>query len=255
METSHLVMPLVEQNQAQKEVTVNEALIVLDAVVNCGVVDKDLSTPPVTPSNGDVYLVAASATDDWAGHEDEFAFFQDVWRFVIPNEGLTVWVNDEDKLYSWDGAAWVNSGGASLNQLQGVGIGTDFDMTNKLAVRSDAVLFTSDTGNVQAVLNKNAVGDTASYLFQQSYSGRAEFGLVGDDDFTLKVSPDGVSFLEVLRVDKTSAEMHLSTAFVLTDGISEPATESGKAKLYVDSADGDLKVKFGDGTIKTIVTD
>lgn len=41
----------------------------------------------------------------------------------------------------------------------------------------------------------------------------------------------------------------------LQDGITAPATRSGWATLYVDTADGDLKVKFGDGTVKTIVTD
>jgi hypothetical protein len=46
------------------------------------------------------------------------------------------------------------------------------------------------------------------------------------------------------------------TPFVkLTDGISAPATEAGRATLFVDSSDGDLKIKFGDGTVKTIVTD
>ncbi len=41
----------------------------------------------------------------------------------------------------------------------------------------------------------------------------------------------------------------------VTDGITAPSTISGQAIIYVDSADGDLKVKFGDGTVKTIVTD
>jgi hypothetical protein len=41
----------------------------------------------------------------------------------------------------------------------------------------------------------------------------------------------------------------------LKDGISAPATVAGFALLYVDTADGDLKVKFGDGTVKTIVVD
>lgn len=41
----------------------------------------------------------------------------------------------------------------------------------------------------------------------------------------------------------------------IQDGITAPATLSGWAKIYVDTADGDLKVKFGDGTVKTIVTD
>jgi hypothetical protein len=41
----------------------------------------------------------------------------------------------------------------------------------------------------------------------------------------------------------------------LKDGIAAPSTISGVAQLYVDTADGDLKVKFGDGTVKTIVVD
>lgn len=39
------------------------------------------------------------------------------------------------------------------------------------------------------------------------------------------------------------------------NGVSEPGTESGVAKIFIDSADGDLKVKFGDGTVKVIATD
>jgi hypothetical protein len=46
-----------------------------------------------------------------------------------------------------------------------------------------------------------------------------------------------------------------SNQIVVTDGITAPSTISGHAVIYVDTADGDLKVKFGDGTVKTIVTD
>lgn len=41
----------------------------------------------------------------------------------------------------------------------------------------------------------------------------------------------------------------------LVDGVAAPGATSGRAKIYVDTADGDLKVIFGDGTIKTIVVD
>lgn len=48
----------------------------------------------------------------------------------------------------------------------------------------------------------------------------------------------------------------LTTKLVLKDNsITAPATLTGKAQIYVDSADGDLKIKFSDGTVKTIVVD
>ena len=47
----------------------------------------------------------------------------------------------------------------------------------------------------------------------------------------------------------------LTGAVIIPDGIAAPAALAGKAKLYVDTADGDLKVIFADGTIKTIATD
>ena len=53
----------------------------------------------------------------------------------------------------------------------------------------------------------------------------------------------------------SSQWLRINGQFQLKDGLTAPSTVSGYAQIYVDSADGDLKVKFGDGTVKTIVTD
>jgi hypothetical protein len=57
-----------------------------------------------------------------------------------------------------------------------------------------------------------------------------------------------------LPVDLPS-HFNTSAGIAIRDGVTEPATESGLARIYVDVADGDLKVKYGDGTVKTIVVD
>lgn len=46
-----------------------------------------------------------------------------------------------------------------------------------------------------------------------------------------------------------------ATGIDLIDGVTAPSTVAGRAQLYVDTADGDLKIKYGDGTVKTIVVD
>lgn len=236
--TAHLNIALVEQNQSQKEVTVNEALVVMDAILNTGVIDKDLATPPGSPTAGDVYIVAASGTGDWSGNDGKIAYYNQLWKFITPREGMVFWVNDENRLYSYDGAAWVTAdyinslddlsdvtitspanyqllqhngsvfvNTSTPNNIGSIGINTSADSTNKLAVASDAVLFTHNGTNSQVKINKNSASDTASFLFQTNFSGRAEFGAVGDDDFQLKVSPDGSTFYQAFVVDKSTGNV------------------------------------------------
>jgi hypothetical protein len=44
-------------------------------------------------------------------------------------------------------------------------------------------------------------------------------------------------------------------SLAIKDGITAPAVEAGWGQLFIDTADGDLKIIFGDGTTKTIVVD
>lgn len=108
--TNHLGITLVETSQAQKEVTVNAAISKIDAILNTGAKDKDIATPPGSPAAGDVYIVAASPTGAWSGHAGHIAYYDQTWKFITPNEGMRLWVNDENKLYAYDGATWTAYG-------------------------------------------------------------------------------------------------------------------------------------------------
>lgn len=71
------------------------------------VLDKDLTTPPGSPSAGDRYIVASGATGDWAGQAGNVAsYFDGAWAFYTPTEGWLVWVADEDALYYYTGSVW-----------------------------------------------------------------------------------------------------------------------------------------------------
>ena len=58
--TTHLLLPYILAAQAQKHVTHNEALRVLDNLVQLAVLDRDLNAPPGAPAEGDRYIVKAS---------------------------------------------------------------------------------------------------------------------------------------------------------------------------------------------------
>lgn len=60
---------------------------------------------------------------------------------------------------------------------------------------------------------------------------------------------------QVFREISSILNERLNDKIVIADGINEPDISTDFAQIYVDSSDGDLKIKFGDGTIKTITTD
>ena len=217
-QTANLQLPYIMPSQAQKHVTHNEAVRALDALVQLAVLDRDLSTPPGSPAEGDRYLVAAGGSGAWAGKDGKIAAWQDgAWAFLIPRIGWLIWAADEARLLSFDGAAWIDAAVHSVNPALLVGVNATADATNRLAVKSPASLFDQESGDHRLKINKAAAVDTASLLFQSGYSGRAEFGLTGDDDWRVKVSPDGAAWAEALRVDAATGRVTLPAGLALND--------------------------------------
>ena len=82
-------------------------ILKLDAVVQLGVLDKDLSTPPGSPANGDRYIVGPSATGAWAGQEKSIARYRSAaWEFYAPAADWVAYVRDEGLLYVYTGTVW-----------------------------------------------------------------------------------------------------------------------------------------------------
>ena len=111
-----LSLPLVAAEQAQKHVTVNEALTSLDALVHLSVIDADLTSPPGSPAEGDRYIVASPATGDWAGEENAVAVHDSgAWVFHQAQKGWRAWVEDEGYDVIHDGSAWLAATAYSTN--------------------------------------------------------------------------------------------------------------------------------------------
>ncbi len=233
-DTIHLGLPYLAAAQAQKHVTHNEALSLLDGLVQGAVKSRVLATPPATPSDGDRYLVATTATGAWTGQEGTLALRMDgAWRFLTPHEGWTLWIDNEDVLVAFDGSTWSSAGVPSeLQNLALLGVNATADAANKLSVASAATLFNHVGNGHQIKLNKNATADTASFLFQTSFSGRAEFGTTGDDDFHVKVSNDGTAFYEALVVAAASGVVTAKNTIRLEPQAADPASPTDGQLWY-----------------------
>ncbi|MEL7050152.1 MAG: hypothetical protein AAFO75_14560, partial [Pseudomonadota bacterium] len=106
---------------------------------------------------------------------------------------------------------------------------TTADTTNRFAVASPASLFTHATGDHRLKINKGAEADTAAVLYQSNYSGRAEIGLTGDDDFHFKVSPDGTNFHEAIIIDKDTGAVAFPNTTLSGTGGGSSGTQSPPA--------------------------
>ena len=222
-----LSLPFIQPAQAQKHVTHNEALRVLDAVVQLVVVSADLGTPPITPQSGDRYIVGPSANGDWTGRSGEVAVFADgYWSFVSPQGGWSAQVLTPKGMLVYDAVAgWEASAAQTTAQL---GVNTTADAVNRLSVAAPATLLTHEGAGHQLKLNKAGITDTASLLYQTGFSGRAEIGLAGDDAFAIKVSTDGAAWQDALRVDPVSARVTFNeplAGMAVTQGPSDTTAD------------------------------
>lgn len=208
-----LALPYLQAAQAQKHVTHNEALRLLDAATQLSVLSASLTEPPATLNEGDCFIPAPGPTGDWAGHGGDIAIYVDgSWQFFEAAPGWRADVTPSGQTLRFDGSIWT-APTADLQNLPELGVNTTADATNRLAVAADATLLTHDGNGHQLKLNKALPTDTSSLLFQTGFSGRAEMGTTGSDDLAIKVSADGVAFETALTVDDSTGYSTLKKRF------------------------------------------
>ncbi len=388
--STHLGLPYLLAAQAQKHVTHNEALRLLDAMVQLSVLDRTRTTPPASPADGDRHLVASGATGLWAGWDLNVAFWVDgVWLRLVPRQGWLVWIAAEQAFVVWNGSVWdpvgvpqevsdaifslvndadptkkalfslsgittgttrtftlpntsselailagtqtftgnktfsgtltasgtvtvsaaaatigtatttstygmgtgatttgvtktlnLGTGGASGSttvvnigsatagaagttvvntptvtfanavtqvgmpqanltaQLLGLG-GATADSYNRVSVNTPALLFNNAGAGIEATVNKAAAGNDAAFAFKTGFSVRALIGLLGNDDFSFKVSPDGSAFFDAIKVDRTSGQVELPQPTILPGLSAAPSPPpTGKAAVYARNRAG-----------------
>lgn len=240
--TPRLELPYIAAQQAQKHVTFNTALQALDLLVQPSVKSRTLTTPPGGPAEGDSYIVGTGATGGWAGKDADFATWIDGhWVFRSPANGWLSYVEATAEIAIHQSGSWavmVSNGGSTVATF---GINAAADLTNRLVSAADATLLTHDGTSHRAKINKAATADTASLLFQSNFTTHAEFGLTGDNNWHVKVSPNGSSWVEALVANQTTGALTAAAAltapaFVL-DAEAQFTLAAGVVSVALDSGD------------------
>lgn len=266
--TPRLGLPYLAAAQAQKHVTLNEALARLDGLVQTAVESRAVSAEPASPTDGALYILPSGATGtDWAGEAAGtlMRFEAGAWTAIAPPPGLIALVKDEAALVVRTGAGWVDLSTLiqALSNLQTLGVNATADPTNRLTVKSGAVLFDHAGAGVQVKIDKATGGDSGSVLFQTGYGGRAEIGLCGDDDLHLRVSADGSSFTDAAVIQRVTgrvgvgvagptSRLHVGgcvrVASYARAALPDPAAEGAGAIAFVPDEAGGATLVFSDGS-------
>jgi hypothetical protein len=158
-------LPLLAPAQAQKHVTVNEALARLDALTHLTLVSASQTTPPAAVIEGDLYAVPPGGVNAWAGQDGQLAIaVNGGWVFVPPRRGWRAFVLDQGLTAIWDGADWragavtlaPSGAGMALKTVEfDVTVTSGASVTTPVVIPARALVF-GVTGRVTAPLTGGA---------------------------------------------------------------------------------------------------
>jgi hypothetical protein len=143
MATPRLGAPELTPAQAVPEGTVNETFYWLDAGSGGGFkfLDRDLTAPPGSPSQGDTYLVDTGGTGAWSGHDGEIAIYIGTsWEFTAPDEGHIARVVDENIWIGYDGSTWATIAFTIANPTEFIALAVS-DETTALTTGTAKITF------------------------------------------------------------------------------------------------------------------
>ncbi len=102
-------LPYLVIAQAQKELTHNEALAKIDALLHPVVQSRLASPPVVTPADtGKCWVIDVGSTGEWQNKVDQIAgWVGGSWRYLVPVPGMRVRNMALGADIIWNGSQWI----------------------------------------------------------------------------------------------------------------------------------------------------
>lgn len=113
-QTPNLSLPFIMPAQAQKHITHNEAIELLDMIVQLTLEATEANTPPGAPNEGQAWGVGSTPFGDWAGQAGLIATWRGGgWLFMAPRDGWMAWDKGRAALIAMHAGGWVTLAAAS----------------------------------------------------------------------------------------------------------------------------------------------
>lgn len=211
-DTSNLSLPLLVAAQAQKHVTVNETIQMLDHLVQLSVVSRSLAAPPSNPDDGDRYIVASGGNGAWDGQDDKVAAWQDgVWVFHLPRQGWKVFVVNEGLTLTFASGRWRS----------GVALHTSGAGTSMAVVSETHTLASAAVSDTSMLIPERAVLLGVTCLVTTAVLGPSTFSVGVDGDPQRFGNGIGTGLNAQLNAPLTPAAYYAGTPIRLSaDGAS-----------------------------------
>lgn len=105
--TPNFNMPLLFAAQAQKEITHNEAIVLIDALL-AGCVQGIANDPAsLLPADGQAWIIGDAPTGSWSGRAGQVAVFTaGGWRHAPAVEGMRLYDRAANAVRMYSGASW-----------------------------------------------------------------------------------------------------------------------------------------------------
>jgi hypothetical protein len=221
--TPRLSLPAIEAAQAQKHVTHNEALVLLDALTQLTVESRTLTAPPGSPAEGACYIPATSASGAWSGWDGQIALYSGGgWQRIVPVSGLKAWVKAERATVTYEDGVWRD----------GVALTLSGGRVTLRAKEEEVTL----TGAYVETADAAFIPDRAIVL---GVSSRTTLAITGATSYGVGIATDATKFGNTLNVALGSTNV----------GVIGPAGFYADTKVRVTANGG----SFSAGKVRLVV--
>lgn len=105
--TKSFNLPLLHQNQAMKEVVINEAISKLGGLLNNSIM-AEAERLPENARDNQLYLLTTN-DKELTYHKNDLAFYHNgKWEFIKPQDGMIFFLRSKNKFTHFKENAWIN---------------------------------------------------------------------------------------------------------------------------------------------------